>query len=287
MARSEDGAMATGQNPLAQQRRLRGELRQSRTLAGLTQRTVAEELDWSTSKVIRIETGAVGVSTTDLRALLQLYGVTDQARVAELVEMAKAARQKAWWDDYRDGFNAKLVNFVASEAGAAGIRQFQSLIVPGALQTAEYARAVLRAFGSEPELVERAIRMRLARKDGLVAVDGPSATFVLDESVLLRRVGAPEIMRAQVAHLEELDSLPRISIKVVPFDAGVHDGMQVSFTIFEFDDEGPEHVVYLNQPGELVLVKNDADEVCHYIELFTELDERASALAEFVGRGRG
>jgi transcriptional regulator with XRE-family HTH domain len=278
--------MAPGQNPLGQQRRLRGELRQARTQAGLTQRSVAEELDWSTSKVIRIETGAVGVSTTDLRALLQLYGVTDPARVAELVEMAKAARRKAWWDDYRDSFNTKLVNFVASEAEASGIRHFQSLIVPGALQTADYARAVLKDFGSDPDLIERAVKMRLTRQEGIVAENGPSATFVLDEPVLLRQVGDPEVMRAQIEHLRELDRLERISIRVRPFGAGVRDGMQVSFTIFEFDD-GPEHLVYVNQPGEAVALKNDADEVCHYIDLFTELDERASALSEFPGRGLG
>ncbi|WP_329055647.1 helix-turn-helix domain-containing protein [Amycolatopsis sp. NBC_01488] len=274
--------MATEQNPLAQQRRLRGELRQARAHAGLTQRSVAEQLDWSTSKVIRIETGAVGVSTTDLRALLQLYGVIDPGRVAELVEVAKAARRKAWWDDYRDEFNAKLVNFVASEAGASGIRHFQSLIVPGALQIADYARAVLTAFRSDPDRIDRAVRMRLTRQEGIVADGGPSATFLLDESVLRRQVGTPQIMRAQLEHLRDLDRLGHVSIKVVPFAAGVRDGMQVSFTIFEFDD-GPEHIVYLNQPGELVIVKNDPDEVCHYIELFAELDERASALAEFPG----
>ncbi|MEV6447004.1 helix-turn-helix transcriptional regulator [Amycolatopsis sp. NPDC051716] len=279
--------MAPEQTPLGQQRRLRGELRQARSQAGLTQRGVAEELDWSTSKVIRIETGAVGVSSTDLRALLQLYGVTDPARVAELVEMAKAARRKAWWDDYRDSFNAKLVNFVASEAEAVGIRHFQSLIVPGALQTADYARAVLKDFGaSDPDLVERAVKMRLTRQAGIVAENGPSATFVLDEPVLLRQVGGPEVMRAQLEHLRELDRLERISIRVRPFDAGVRDGMQVSFTIFDFDD-GPEHLVYVNQPGETVTVKSDTDEVCHYIDLFTDLDERASALSEFTSRRLG
>ncbi|SEF26572.1 Helix-turn-helix domain-containing protein [Amycolatopsis pretoriensis] len=274
--------MATELNPLAQQRRLRTRLRQARTHAGLTQRSVAEQLDWSTSKVIRIETGAVGVSTTDLRALLQLYGITEPDRVAELVEVAKAARRKAWWDEYRDSFNPKLVNFVASEAGASGIRHFQSLVVPGALQTADYARAVLQDFGSESELVERAVRMRLTRQEGIVAEGGPSAVFVLDESVLLRHVGGPGIMQAQIEHLQELDRLKHIAIKVRPFGAGVRDGMQVSFTIFDFDD-GPEHVVYVNQPGEDVAVKNDADEVCHYIDLFAELDERASALSTFIG----
>ncbi|MWK34852.1 helix-turn-helix domain-containing protein [Actinomadura sp. J1-007] len=136
------GPMAAAESPTVRQRRLRVELRRSRDGSGLTQDQVAESLDWSLSKVIRIESGAVNISTTDLRALLSLYGVAEE-RIAELVTLARAARERAWWSGYKKVISQQYYDLIGYESAAAAIRQFEPLVIPGLLQTQEYAHAYI------------------------------------------------------------------------------------------------------------------------------------------------
>src|SRR6184192_3844997 len=126
--------MLGGRNPVTERRRLLAELRRLRAAAGLTQKQVSTALEWSMSKVIRIEGGTVGISITDLKALLALYGVQDPEVVENLAGAARAAREKAWWDDYRPHVHPELIDFIAVEAAATSMAEYQNFVVPGILQ---------------------------------------------------------------------------------------------------------------------------------------------------------
>src|SRR5690242_2667934 len=119
---------AASRGPLVGGRRLRAELRRLRENSALTQDVVAEEMDWSLSKLIRIEAGSVNISTNDLKALLDLYGVRDAAAVEAMLELQRAARQKMWWNDYRDAMGKSLSLFVASESEASVFKTYQLLV---------------------------------------------------------------------------------------------------------------------------------------------------------------
>ncbi|MDS0139240.1 MULTISPECIES: helix-turn-helix transcriptional regulator [unclassified Amycolatopsis] len=261
--------MLGGRNPVAARRRLLGELRRLRAAAGLTQKEVSAALEWSMSKVIRIEGGTVGISITDLKALLALYGVEDPSVVETLSEAARAAREKAWWDDFRGQVDPTLINFIAVEASATSMGEYQAFVVPGILQTPAYIRALSTVFDSSEEAIERAVFMRTERR--LLLTESPSveARFILDEAAISRTIGSAEVMREQLDFLVELNRLPNVAIQVATFDRGVTDGMQSSFTLFELPDQ--DHVVYLDQPGRVVLARTDPDEVARYLDAFDVL----------------
>src|SRR5580704_7099732 len=130
-------------SPVVQRRRLRTELRRARLDAGLTQEQVATAMDWSLSKLIRIENGTVGISMNDLKAILAHYKITDDRRSAELIALSRGARERSWWNSYRD-VAPRLIQLIEYEAAAFIARNFQPLIVPGLLQTEEYARTSIR-----------------------------------------------------------------------------------------------------------------------------------------------
>jgi transcriptional regulator with XRE-family HTH domain len=274
------------ESPIVQQRRLRAELRRARDNADLTQKGVADELEWSPSKVIRIETGAVSISRSDLMALLQLYGIDDRTRVQELLDMAKASKQQSWWDEYRNDYPQQFLTFLGYEASAARLRQFQALTIPGLLQSPDYARALLSAFSNDSAAVERGLRVRTTRQNLLTQKDGPELLFVLDEAVLRRQVGGAEVWRAQLRRLVELNRRPNIHIQVLPFEVGAHPGMKGSFTVFEFpfDDEDYEadYAVLLEQPQEDLLIQNDSEQASIYVETFVELEGIARPSEEFA-----
>src|SRR5579859_6956061 len=140
---SDDG------NPAVQGRRLRTALREARLDAELTQDQVAVALDWSLSKIVRIENGSVRVSITDLKAMLAKYGITDPDRVTELVSLAKSARQRPWWRGYREFASQRYLEFVELEQASAALLQYQPQLVPGLLQTREYASAVIWRLGRD------------------------------------------------------------------------------------------------------------------------------------------
>jgi transcriptional regulator with XRE-family HTH domain len=262
--------MPVGDNPTSQLRRLRTELRQRRDAVRLTQREVAEALDWSPSKLIRIERGPVGISVTDVRALLQHYRVTDERQVDMLVDLARASKKPAWWHQYRDHYPAGFVTFLGLEASAVRVRQFQGLMIPGLLQHPDYIRALMTRASD----VERDVRIRTTRQN-LIDVDGPEMSFVLDESVLHRIIGSPQIMRTQLHRLVELQAEPNVTIQVLPFSIGVHPGMKGSFTILELSDEQDDYALQLEQPVEDRLIEDTSDGTREYVRLFQELTQIA------------
>jgi transcriptional regulator with XRE-family HTH domain len=271
-------------NPVVQQRRLRAELRKARDQAGLTQARVAEEMDWSVSKVIRIETGAVGLSITDLRALLQLYGVVDQATVSELVEVGKASRRRAWWDSYRELMGDVVVRFMGLESSASLVQQYDSAVLPGLLQTRDYARATLGVFNADSTTIEQKVDVRSKRQEILDPKYGVKFRFVLEETVLRRLVGGPEVMRVQLEHLRDLRRQPNVSVGMIPFSAGMHAGVgRSSFVVLEFPGDEQDHIVAVEHSGVGLTLQDDRELVSTYVEAFVQLGDLTSAPEELDG----
>lgn len=267
--------MARGGTPVIQQRKLRAELRRIREEAGRTQKSVAESLGWSTSKVIRIETGAVHVSTSDVMALLHFYGIGDQVLTNELLAITRS-KEQAWWDEFRSDYDQQFINFLGYEDSATRIRQFIALVVPGLLQTEEYLTALFTSYMDESEKVERGVRVRRRRQRVLTRDDPPQATFIIDEAALHRWVGGAEVMRRQLIHLKEMAQRPNIAIQIVRYTQGVHPGMRGSFTIFEFPSDEEDFIVNLEDPHHDSLIRDDPETSSEFVETFFALQEMAS-----------
>ncbi|MEU0883522.1 helix-turn-helix transcriptional regulator [Lentzea sp. NPDC005914] len=270
--------MSVKGNPVAQQRKLLGELRQAREVLKLTQDSVAEALDWSTSKVIRIEQGKSGISVTDLRALLLHYGITEPTRVDELVDLARATKRPAWMAKYR-GLPKGFAQFIELESVAIRCRYMQTLLIPGMLQTRAYAAAVGAAGGEDPESMQRGIDVRMHRQN-LLGPDGPEMFFVIDESVLHRVVGGVEIMRDQLHRIRKLAATDQVSVQIVPFDAGLHPAMKGSFSILEISEDEEDYSLFLEQLYGSSLLQDDSEAVRQYLRYFLQLEKFALPASE-------
>jgi transcriptional regulator with XRE-family HTH domain len=266
--------MPTGDTPVRQLRRLRVELRRRRDALRLTRKEVAEALDWSASKLIRIERGPVGISVTDVRALLQHYRVTDAARVDALVEMARASKKPVWWHQYREFYAPAFLTFIGLEASSVRVRQFQGLVVPGLLQHRDYAGAMIGSRKPDDQRVVLATDVRMNRQQ-LLEREGHESSFIIDESVLYRMIGSPDVMRAQLNHLIELGERPNVTIQVVPFSVGTHKGMKGSFELLELSESQDDYAVLLEQPYEDHLIEDTSDETREYVHIFGELEKIA------------
>jgi len=236
--------MAEVQGSAIQRGRLTRELRRIRKDAGMTQEQVAAAMEWSLSKLIRIEGGGVSISVSDLRSLLTLYQIAEDGHVEELVALARAARQRSWFTAFRDITSSQYVTFVGYEAAASIIRQFEPTLIPGQLQTEEYARAVTLEYAADR--VDKLVEIRIRRQE-LLEEPRRLFFFILDEAAIRREVGAPTnpgIMRRQLRNLIEIARQPNITIEIVPFSAGVHPGMKGPFTVLEFPGDD-EDILYL------------------------------------------
>ncbi len=220
----------------------------------MKQREVAEQLDWSPSKVIRIEAGSVGVSVTDVRVLLTHYGITDPEQVAALTEMARAARRPPWWASFRSWVSPDFEMYLGYESSASIIRNFESNLVPGLLQTEEYAREVLQRLGTGDERMEQLVQLRLERQDRLIQPDGPEIFFILDEAAVRRIVGSEGTMKKQYEKLLTVHEMPNVTVLTVPFSAGIYPQFRSPYVLFEFLGDEDDMVAYLeNADGEAIL----------------------------------
>lgn len=263
-----------GETPAGQHRRLIVALRQAREACGMTQKEVADALEWSASKLIRIEKGAVGISVTDLKALLLHYGVTDNDEVGQLVEQARASKKAVWWQQYRSVMPTDFLTFLELEASAIRVKQFQGLVVPGMLQSPSYIKALLGINVATPEAEQRGLEIRLKRQE-LISDAGPEFFFIIDESTLYRTVGGGVAMREQLMKLRELSGHPRVSIRILPFTAGARSGMLSSYEILELSDEPDDYVLWVDQAYKAQLLQVPNDETRAFFALFEELEEIA------------
>jgi transcriptional regulator with XRE-family HTH domain len=238
--------------------------------ARITQEEVADALDWSLSKVIRIEKGSVGVSTNDLKAVLRLYQVTDPGRTDELVALARAGRERSWWSGYREVAPQALLQLIGYESAASVTRNFETLLVPGLLQTEEYAGVVIGEFEGARHL-ETLAEIRMRRQDLLDRADPPLLFFILDEAVVRRQIGGTAVMRRQIRRLLEVADRPNVTVEVVPFSAGAHPGLKGPFVIIEFPDPEDDDVLYLESARGDLITRDFPDEVASYREEFEVL----------------
>jgi len=262
--------MNSSLSPLILRRRLRAELLAARLEKGLTQQQVAKTMEWSLSKMNRIEKAKSGISTNDLKALLRLYGITDKERTEELLALARAARQAQWWRRYADVAGAELLELIDYEYAASAICQFETMFVPGILQIEEYASAVLEVFhdgNSSAERVAALVELRTKRTELLTADNAPEFSFVLDESVIHRVVGSPSIASRQLRHLVDTAGLPNVTIQVVPFTATLHPAMTQPFELIQFADAPDEDIVFLEgSRGDAI--NDDPKETQDYLDAF-------------------
>lgn len=273
---------AGGPDPAIHRRRLRTELRNAREDAGMTQRDVAAAMDWSQSKLIRIESGAVNISTNDLRALLSHYGV-DSSRIDSLVAVGRAAREGTRWSHYKNVATPEYIAFLGYESWASIIRNFEPLFVPGLLQTEEYARTVISGTGSRnPSKIDSLVDLRIERQELLVRQPAPSFHFIMDEAVIRRVTGGRDVMRRQLSHLLQLAEHQNITIRIVPFECGMYPLQGVAYQVFEFADPQDEYVLYLEVPQRELIVREsspeqaDIDSPVHHLQAFWELEQIAS-----------
>lgn len=280
--------MSTDQGPVVQSALLRNELVDLRGGRGLTQQQVANALEWSASKVIRVEGGHTPITKVDLDALMSLYGVTTESERERLQALNREAREKGWWDSYRVAVSGTYLSYVGLEAGAAAIRQFQIGFIPGLLQTPEYARVVTEVGSIDgEEKIEAIVGLRLQRQSELAKRSvQPRQDFVIDEGVIRRHVGIksdPAIMPSQLRHMAdraEQDEL--ISVRVIPFNAGAHPGLFGPFTLLHFEGRLPE-VLYIDAGrGDFAIASGDDVPVSEYAADFERLLEDALPLGESI-----
>jgi len=271
--------MPSDQGPAVQSALLRDELVRLRKNRGLTQQQVAAALEWSPSKLIRVEGGGSSITKVDLDALLTRYGVTSESNRERLQALNRGAKEAGWWDLYKDDVSPTYLKYVGFEAGAAFIRQFQTGFIPALLQTPEYSEIVTIAGSVDPRLVRSIVGLRLQRQTELARRSAPPRQyFVLDEGVIRRHVGIKKdraIMPNQlrfVADRAEQDDL--VTVRVLPFEAGAHPGLD-PFTLLQFDAGLPDTLFLDADRGAFTMITDDDSQVAKYVQDFENLIEDA------------
>lgn len=266
--------------PAVRRRQLGAALRVLRGHAGLTSSEAAARVGWHQSKVSRIETGRSGVKAADVRLLMEAYQVKDPQRSELLIAFAGAddpgAGRHHWWKAYRDLLPATYRDFISLESQASWVRTLETSVVPGLLQTSEYARAVTRAaLGELPEeQVEALVEVRLARQDVLRADPPLRLSVVMDEAVLRRPVGGAQVFAGQLVRLREASHMPHVRLQVLPFAAGEHVGLIGPFVIFSFPDIADLDVVVLDHLTSSLYLERKED-LQAYTEAFNSLQVQA------------
>ncbi|SPF02455.1 hypothetical protein SMA5143A_3210 [Streptomyces sp. MA5143a] len=257
-------------------------LRQLREQAGVSFDEAARAIEVTALTVRRIEKAEVGLRIPYVKELLRTYGVSD-TEIEDFLSLAREANQPGWWHKFRDVLPEWFSAYVSLESEAQVIRLYEPQYVPGLLQTHDYAAALLRVGfpNASPEDVDRRVALRVRRQDLLVKPEAPAIWAILDETVLRRPVGGPEVMRAQIDRLVEATERPKIRIQIMRFAAGPHPGAYGPFHYFRFGfselpdivyTEGLAGAQYVDQPAEVVT----------YLEVL----DRMSVQAEPVARTR-
>jgi transcriptional regulator with XRE-family HTH domain len=262
-------------------RRLRIALRDARNESDMTQKAAASQLSWSTSKIVRIEQGAVPVTPIDVRAMLSLYGVTDAEYVESLAVLAIEARESKGFKEYADVFSPDAIELFGSEQAARVIYKHEPTAVPGILQTEEYARALMLGVGNSQERATRKLAARLQRQRILENRVRPELNFIIGEAALLRPVGSAEVMREQFEALRRFSREKDINLYLLPFSAGPHRALGNAFTILQFADPADPDVLYLENAGGVSISRNRQSDVERYLDVFVEVEGMAERAGEF------
>ncbi|WP_416876342.1 helix-turn-helix domain-containing protein [Kitasatospora sp. SC0581] len=264
--------------PTVRRRMLGGELRKIREGLNLKVDDVAVRLGWHQSKVSRLENGRHGVRANEVGILLDVYEVTDPEMREALETLAREGKRRVWWQPYSDVISKHYASFISFEAEAVSIRNFESSLVPGLFQTADYARALIRQLEPEatPDEINALVDVRLARQNATLRREEPLKLWaIVDEAALRRLIGNQNIMARQLQQLVAVSREPHVTVQVVPFSAGAHAGVHGSFAILSFPVRGDLDVVYTKALTSSLYLERD-DDVAAYDQAFDRL--RAAAL---------
>lgn len=285
--------MDLASKPALQRRRLLRELTQMRKDAKLTQLQASKRLRWSQSKFNRMENGEVGLSYTDLSALLQVYGKNTPERMERMGRMAEIAKQSSLPELIEVYADRAFRRYLELEEIADQILQFENAIVPGLLQTPRYADGALKNANRlwevpEDEMEEKLAEIakkgefRAARQDAFfksVRAGQVTGSFILDEAVIRRAAGAENgdtsVMVEQLLHLKELSRQGEVAISVLPFSAGMNAGMSGPFVILNFPDDGDNSLLYVEGPRGDFATSEEPLLTNRFSNVFGTLQERA------------
>ncbi|HEV2451250.1 MAG TPA: helix-turn-helix transcriptional regulator [Streptosporangiaceae bacterium] len=263
---------------------LGAQLRVLREQRGITREAAGYTIRGSGSKISRMELGRVSFKERDVTDLLTLYGVEDSREREALVDLVRQANSPGWWHKYGDVLPDWFQIYVGLEEAASLIRVYELQFVPGLLQTADYARAVIKngQAAAPAEEIEHRVRLRLDRQRVLARPSPPRLWAILDEAVLRRRIGGAGVMRGQIGRLIEASKEPNITIQVMPFTFGGHAAESGSFTIMRFPEFDLPDVVYAEQLTSAVYLDKRED-----TERYTEVMERLGVESEPPDRTAG
>jgi hypothetical protein len=266
-----------GSGPTVRRILLGTQLRRLREARGITREDAGYHIRASESKISRMELGRVGFKVRDIEDLLALYGVNDPAERDALVSVAREANAPGWWHQYADVLPDWFQTYVGLEEAASVLRVYEVQFVPGLLQTASYARAVISRGrpGAQEEEVERLVSMRITRQELLSKHGGPRLWAVVDETALRRPVGSQAAFRSQLEHLIEVTQDARITLQVTPFGTGAPVAEAGAFTLMRFPEEDLPDVVYVEQLTSALYLDKRED-----VERYSEVMERLSVESE-------
>ncbi|MEU0520234.1 helix-turn-helix transcriptional regulator [Streptosporangium sp. NPDC006007] len=265
-------------------------LKEFRESAKLTLKQAGDYLQRDAATISRLESGVIPARVSDVLALLNLYDVGDQKVRDGLEQLSRDIWRKGWWDGYADDSLGGMLDHAWLETRAKGIHSYEAMVIPGLLQTRDYAREVITAggMGAPAEQIERWVEFRMTRQRVLDAESVPNLEVVLDEAVLHRVIGGPKVMRAQLEHLSEAMMRPNVTVRVLPFAAGAHASLEGSFTIFDMSEPYSD-VTYVETRGGAVYTEAEGAEgfARAYDSLQSAartLDESATVIRSAIGR---
>ncbi|WP_327708078.1 helix-turn-helix domain-containing protein [Streptomyces sp. NBC_00464] len=239
-------------------------LQDMRIGAGASLEDAAKALRVTSLTIRRLEKAEVALKPLYVEKLLETFGA-DRQEIDEFVDLAEQANKPGWWHSYRDAVPSWFTAYVSLETGAKTLRTYEPQYVTGLLQTRDYAHAVLRGGlpnGSEEDLALR-VELRLRRQSLLERDNAPTLWVVMEEAVLHRTVGSPQVMREQLERLLDVSELPHVSLDIVPFTAGAHIGACAPFTYFRFEEPELPDIVYSEILSAAVYLDQRADVVSH------------------------
>ena len=279
--------MPVGGKPTVRSRRVGAELRRLRDAAGVTTAQAADLLNCSPAKISRIENGIVSARVGDLRLLLDRYGDQDPEHRAYLERLARDSNKRGWWQDYGDTIPPYYADFIGLETDASYIKTWEPTIIPGLLQTPEYARAVMLANPAmiSPDKLENFISIRRERQARLEQGTDVRLDAVIWEAALLTTVGSDEVQRGQLGRLLELMDRPNISVQVLPLEAGDKASMSGSFVMFSFGSERSVSTVFVENLTSSQYLEGD-QELRGYTLVFDALRSAALSPAASAARVR-
>jgi transcriptional regulator with XRE-family HTH domain len=284
MGDSEDDEMPQSSSPTVRRRRLAAELRRLR--GNRTGTEVSRAIGWSPTKISRAESGRESLPPPEVEKLLDYYGVLEPFR-GQLLGLAQDAVQRGWWDDYADVLAPEYLEFIGLEAEATSISHWQSDVVPGLLQTEEYARQMSIGYQSvmptPPRVIEELVQVRMIRQQRLTREPVLNLFAVIDEAVLLRTIGGHSVMRAQLEHLTQVADLPNVDLRILPLERSI-PLVASSFAMLSFGSRAVDSAAALS---DVVNIESLSSEVyvegetgLHLYRIFFEAFTRAALSPE-------